>query len=219
MRSIAIFPCSYTHGASVIGELANRLRLRMYTDELLLADASRQFGITAGEIKLGVFSRIPQAAGYQLKKDKYVKLLRRTLQNLSARCPARRLYYGLHTCLLDPEQERVFKVLVFDEKESRIQRAIRQEGLTRKAAEAHIRNHDARVSGWTRYLFDKEAYDPSLYDALIPVHNKSSLEITEEIAGIYISIQHRRIPFIEDEAIQAGSGHYHYQESQVGCTV
>ena len=38
MRSIALFPCSYTDGAGIIGELSATLFLQVYTDEMLFAD-------------------------------------------------------------------------------------------------------------------------------------------------------------------------------------
>jgi len=216
MQSIAIFPCSYTHGASLIGELSNSLRLKVYIDELLFTDVSRQFSIPIEELKTVIFSRKPESHRYLLKKDKYLNLLKCALEALASRSPGRRLYYGLHTSLLELKRDRVFRVLVFDEQEARIKRAMQQEGLTRRVAKEHIRRHDAKVSGWTRFLFGKEAYEPSLYDVLIPLNNRNSLEITAEIAALFKSAHGRQIPFATAAASRPVPGSYLYQESRTG---
>ena len=38
MVSIAFFPCTFIDGASIVGEVAARLGLRVYTDALLYLD-------------------------------------------------------------------------------------------------------------------------------------------------------------------------------------
>jgi len=218
MQSIAIFPCSYTHGASVIGELSNCLRLKVYIDEFLFADVSKHFGIPVEKLKQVICGRTPKLHSHHLQKSKYINFLRCALEALSLHSPGRRLHYGLHTSLLELKRDKIFKVLVFDEEESRIQRAMRQEGLTKKVARQHIHRHDAKVSGWTRFLFGKEAYQPSLYQARIPLNNRSSLEITAEIAALFKDAQGRRIPLAGGAATRSVPGYNLCLGNQAGCT-
>jgi hypothetical protein len=51
MRSLALFPCSHTDGAGIIGELSNSLNLRVYTDAMLFADISEQFGVRVEKLQ------------------------------------------------------------------------------------------------------------------------------------------------------------------------
>jgi cytidylate kinase len=181
MRSIALFPCSYTDEARIIGELSNALHLRVYTDEMLFSEISEQFGIPVEKLKKILFSRTPIQNRNRLEKDKYIDLVRCSLAARSVLSRDGCIFYGVHTSLLDTESDRVLKVLVFDEVEGRVQRAMQQEGFSENAARDFIIQHDKKVSAWTRYLFNEEAYAPSLYDLVVTYNNKELLDITTQI--------------------------------------
>jgi len=181
MRSLAIFPCTYTYGASIIGELANRLRLKVYTGEMLFADVTEQFGIPTEEVRKIIVRRMPSLTRHLLQKKKAVDLLRYALAAQQKSSARGRLFYGLHTSLLEDNRDTILKVLIFDEPERRIQRARVQEGLTEKAARDHIRKHDEKASGWNKFLYQREAYDRSLYDLVIPIGDRNPLDISENI--------------------------------------
>jgi two-component system response regulator CpxR len=216
MRSIAIFPCSYTYGASVIGELSNQLRLKVYTDEMLFSDVSGQFGIPAEKVKLMICGRMPALNRYMLKKERYVNLLKCSLEAQTTYSPDRRLYYGLHTSLLDIKKDRVLKVLVFDDEERRVKRAMQQEGFTEKVAREHIQRHDEKVSDWTNFLVNKEAYDQSLYDVVIPLNNSNPLHIVTDIIELFKEMESSQTPFQTDTALLVLENHLHIG-NQISC--
>lgn len=193
MRSIALFPCSYTDGAGIIGELSATLFLQVYTDEMLFADISKRFGVPVHDLKKTIFGREAEPDGQPSAKGKYITFARLLLDAPAMVLSGRRMFYGLHTALLGPACERILKVLVFDNEERRIRRAMRQEGCREAAAREFIRRHDEKVSRWTRYLFDKDAYDRSLYDLVISYDDNSDLlDITAQIAEKYDTIENRR---------------------------
>jgi len=218
MRSIAIFPCSYTFGASVIGELSNYLHLRVYTDEMLFADVSEQFGVSSEEMKKVICGHMPALNRYSLKKKRYINIMKCSLEAQSMYSPDRRLYYGLHTSLLDIKKNRIFKILVYDDKETRCKRAMQQEGFTDKRAREHIHNHDENVCEWTRFLVNKEAYDQSLYDVVIPVNNRNPFDITTDIAERYNSLESFQKSFQSHPALSVPGNHMYIknQMSHVG---
>lgn len=181
MQSLALFPCSYTDEAGLIGELSNALHLRVYTDEMLFSDISDQFGIHVEKVKKILFRTSPELNRYKLKKEKYINLLRCALEARRKLSPGGCIFYGVHTSLLDTESDQVFKVLVVDDEQGRVLRAIQQDGLTEDAAREHIWRHDEKVSGWTQFLFNEDAYAPSLHDLVISWNNNSFLNITGEI--------------------------------------
>jgi two-component system, OmpR family, response regulator CpxR len=181
MRSIAIFPCSFTEGAGTIGQLSGFLHLRVFTDEMLFLDISEQFGIPVDKVRTVLCRKTPELNRCKLEKTRYLNLARCSLEARRTISRSGRIHYGLHTSLLDSESDRVIKVLVHDEREGRIRRAMQQEGFSRRRAEEFISRHDEQVSAWTRFLFNEDAYAPSLYDLVISCKNRKLLDITAEI--------------------------------------
>ncbi|EKD33844.1 MAG: Ntr family protein two-component system response regulator [uncultured bacterium] len=195
MRSIALFPCSYTDGAGIIGELSAALRLQVYTDDMLFADISKRFGVPVHELKKTIFARESEPDRQPSDKEKYITFARLLLVAPTMLYSGRRMFYGLHTALLDTAGERILKVLVFDSEERRMRRAMRQEGCKEAAAREYIRRHDEKVSRWTRYLCGKDAYDRSLYDFFVSYDNNGLLDITAQIVQQYKAAYNPSKPF------------------------
>jgi cytidylate kinase len=191
MQSLALFPCSYTDEAGLIGELSNALQLRVYTDEMLFSDISDQFGIHVEKVKKILFRTSPELNRYKLKKEKYINLLRCSLEARRKLSPGGCIFYGVHTSILDTEGDQVFKVLVVDDEQGRVRRAMQQDGLSEDAAREYIRRHDEKVSKWTQFLFNEEAYAHSLHDLVISWKNNCFLnilgQITERFQRVRIS--------------------------------
>ena len=92
-------------------------------------------------------------------------------------------------------------MLVFDDEERRVKRAIQQEGFTEKVAREHIQRHDEKVSDWTNFLFHKLAYDQSLYDVVLPLNNKNPTEITLEVIEYFKNMASSQTTFQANAAL------------------
>jgi cytidylate kinase len=189
MRSIALFPCSYTDSALIIGELAAALRLKIYTDEMLFMDISERFGVPKKTLRRMIFGTAQSRNGNPFEKEIFVDLAKRTLATQRKLFQGRRMFFGLHTTLLDPQLARVLKVLVYDDEGRRVKRAMRQEGFSRIVAREVVRQHDRKASVLPKFLFHKEAYDRSLYDVVIQHRAKDTLEVTRQIIQHYNDIE------------------------------
>jgi len=189
MRSIALFPCSYTDSAMIIGELATALRLKVYTDEMLFADISERFRVPNKTLRRMIFGTAQSRNGNPYEKEIIIDLARRTLAAQRKLFSGRRMFFGLHTTLLDPQLARVLKVLVYDDEGRRVKRAMRQEGFSRIVAREVVRQHDQKASALTRFLFHKDAYDRSLHDVVIQRGTKDALEVTGQIIQHYNDIE------------------------------
>lgn len=198
MWSLALFPCSYTDGARIIGELSNSLRLPVYTDAMLFSDISEQFGVPVEKITEVIYEKQPLLRRHILRKKKYINLLRFSLDARRMLHPGRCLFYGLHTSLFDHHADRVLKVLIFDNKNSRTRRAVKQEGFTKENAWKYIADYDEHVSGWTQFLFHKHAYERSLYDAVIDFGTKDFLDVTRQVVSLNRDFAGYRTPLHAD---------------------
>lgn len=225
MRSIALFPCSYTDGATIIGELSTALRLKVYTDEMLFADISERFGVPKKTLRRMIFGTARTANGNAFEKEIFVDLARRSLAAQRRLLSGRRMFYGLHTTLLDPKVFRVLKVLLLDDEERRVQRAMRQEGVARALAAAFVRQHDLKASAWTEFLCGKKAYDCSLYDVVLSYRNKEVVEITGQIIQHYQDIEswfshfQQESPEVGADAAYLGAGAGEGQGVDSACGV
>jgi two-component system, OmpR family, response regulator CpxR len=183
MSSIALFPCLSTLDSGIVGELSSTLSLRVYTDENLLSETATRFGAHPERLKKMMFNKTSVFNQFTLEREKAVNMFRLILAEKLA-APVQYLFHGFLTSLIPTEVSEVLRVLVIDKKEARIERGVKM-GYSKSEAKKKIHNHDVSAFSWTEFLFDKEAYDSSLYDLVIPVENKSHRDITKEILGCF----------------------------------
>lgn len=183
MSSIALFPCLSTLDSGIVGELSSTLTLKVYTDHNLFGETAARFGGDPERLKKLMYSKTSVFNQFTLEKEKAVNMFRLILaEKLSA--PVQYLFYGFLTSLIPSEVTEVLRVLVVDKKAGRIERGIKS-GLSKSEAKKKIRNHDVSAFNWTDFLFEKEAYDSSLYDLVVPVAGRDHREITKEILGCF----------------------------------
>ena len=205
MSSLALFPCSSTLDSGIIGELSKTLSLTVFTDNNLFNETAERFSVSPERMKKMMYSKTSVFNQFTLEKEKSVNMFRQVLaEKLSS--PVEYLFHGFLTSLIPPQVTEVLRVLVVDQKEGRIERAIGQ-GLNKGEAKKNIRNHDVSAFYWTDFLFHKEAYDSSLYDLVIPVEGKDHRQITKEILGSFHKTSVLRTPesqsAVQDMKIQA----------------
>jgi two-component system response regulator CpxR len=192
MSSIALFPCLPTLESGIIGELSSILTLKVYTDENLLGDAVALFGCNAGRLRKMVHGRTSVFNQFTLEKEKTVNLLRLILADKLSE-PEQYLFHGFLTSLIPPQVSEVLRVAVVDTKENRIARSM-GEGLSQWEAKKSIHTQDVSAFSWTDFLFNKEAYDSSLYDLVIPVEKRDHRKITKDILGCFHKTSVLRTP-------------------------
>jgi CheY-like chemotaxis protein len=183
MSSIALFPCVPTLESGIIGELSSTLTLKVYTDENLLRETADKFGGNPERLRKMLFSKTSVFNQFTLEREKSINMFRLLLaEKLSS--DEEYLFYGFLTSLISPQITEVLRVLVVDKKERRIERSM-EEGLSKKEAQKSVRSHDVSAYSWTDFLFQKEAYDSTLYDLVVPVENLNHRQITKEILGYF----------------------------------
>lgn len=183
MSSIAMFPCLPTLESGIIGELSTILTLQVYTDDNLLRDTAAQFGTDVERLKKMMYDRTSVFNQFTLEKEKAVEMMRLVLADKLC-SPDQYLFHGYITSLIPPAVTEVLRVVVVDTRERRIERNI-LEGLPKREAKKNIHNHDVSAFSWTEFLFNKEAYDSSLYDLVVVVEDQDHRQITKEVLGCF----------------------------------
>jgi two-component system, OmpR family, response regulator CpxR len=179
MSSIAIFPCRHTPAENIAKELTNRFTLKTYTDENLIIDTADAFGVSDDKLRTAMFGKTSVFNKFTLEREKMINMLRHSL-HLLLDSTDQYLFEGFLTSLIPPRINHILKVLVVDSQEDRISYAVAN-GIGDKQAKKSRKEFDKMSYGWTDFLFNKEAYDSSLYDLVIPVAQKTENELVEAI--------------------------------------
>jgi cytidylate kinase len=179
---IALFPCYYTDEAALIGESCYLLNERICTDEMLLDDVSRHFSLSRAELKKILFGAHKQSPRHIATKNKYLNLLKLSIEMRLLENREVFVHYGLHTSLLPVNSIAFAKFLVVDDLQTRIKRAVQLEGFSKeKTAKLHIARKDKTAKHWTHFLLGTDPYDESLHDIIIPCAGKKTTDIARMI--------------------------------------
>lgn len=183
MSSIAVFPCPFTPAAGVIGKLAEILELELFSDSDLMGAATATAGADPEKLKKMLYGATSVFNQFTLEREMTVNLFRTLLADKLAG-PGRYLFHGFLASLFPAAVTHVLRVLMVDNKQVRLARAMEQ-GLSERAAKRTVRAADVSAYSWTDFLFQKEAYDKSLYDLVIPVETRTEQELADEIIKAY----------------------------------
>ncbi len=177
MVSISLFPSLFTGGAGIIGQLIHSLHLKVYTDEMLLADIAEQFGISK--------EKLSRLYAKEHTCNHLASLMEITCAAKRKTNPGRYLFYGLHTAILHSEADKVLKIFITDTDERRVKRAMINENIGEKVARSTMTKHDEKSLRWIKFLFHKAPSDPSLYDRIIHIGHKGTVEIANQIITLH----------------------------------
>lgn len=179
MSSIAIFPCRHTPAENIAQELASRLTLKKYIDEDLITDTANAFGVSEDKLRNAMFKKTSVFNKFTLEREKLINMLRQTLHK-KLNSTDQYLFEGFLTSLIPSSVSHVLKVLVVASHGERIA-YVTANGMSEKQAQKMRKEFDKMAYGWTDFLFNKEAYDSSLYDLVIPMDQKTEDELVEAI--------------------------------------
>jgi len=179
MSSIAIFPCRHTPAENIAKELASRLTLKIYTDENLIADTVAASGVSEEKLRNAMFGKTSVFNKFTLEREKLINVLKHTLQQ-RLNSTDQYLFEGLLTSLIPTSINHVLKVLVVASHADRTSYAIAS-GMSDKSAQKSRKEFDKIAYGWTDFLYNKEAYESSLYDLVIPMDQKTEEELAEAV--------------------------------------
>lgn len=174
-------------------------------DREILVDASQLFDVS--EKKLikylhdapGIIERIKDG------KTKYLKMIQSVL--LAHASEDNLVYSGHAGHLLLPPVQHLLKVRINVDLEARVQFVQEQEGWNRSRALEFIKTEDQHRENWTRYLYNQDLNDPSLYDMVLHIDHLSLEDVVEIICSTAsrksFQATHASRQTIRDHAVKA----------------
>lgn len=159
--------------------LAKRLECEVVSDQEIIDRTAEKQGLKLKSIIKTVESKNIALNDFTFEREKCIAGLKKTLAEYvqGGNC----IIYGNLGHLIPTRVSHMLKVLLITDKAHRIQTGMAKGSLPEAEADKMIREADKTAIFWTNGLFEKKAWDPSLYDLVVPTDKLSPLEIAEMI--------------------------------------
>ncbi len=192
MAIIALFSGIYCHSDEIADNITTALALTRVT-ELVFSETSKRFDISVDELRSAligagsIFGKLTNA------REKHIACLRLVLAEMIQ--PDMILVEGCLSHLIPRTISHALRVCVIANHDYRLGLAQKQSNLSEKEADRVINSSDKDNFACTEFLFEKPAYDASLYDVILPMHDRSPEEaaaaICEQAAGDAVATTER----------------------------
>ena len=180
MPSITLFHGNFVHSKDICSRTAEILGYQVVYDPDLIRAAGERFAIAENKIARAVYEKPSAFDKFTHEKARCVAYLKSVMATDLAE--ENKIYYGFLGHLIPASVSHVLKVCLVADRPARIA-AAGATGMSGKAAGKAIIKHDESCAFWTDHLFQKDPWDASLYDIILPTDKKSTDECAEIISG------------------------------------
>jgi len=182
MAIICISRGTFSGGEAVAQQVAERLGYPCLSREANLARAAARYHIPA-EAFTATLEKRPSFWDKVLgERDLYLLCVRAALFEQAQ--GGQLVYHGYLGQFLLPEVSPVLRVRVIADQEFRLRAVMEQQHLPKPEALAHIKRVDQKRREWTRFLFDVDWEDPSLYDMVLNLGGMAVETAVETVIGL-----------------------------------
>ncbi len=183
MPSIALFFSTFTNEDKIREKLSSTLNLPIVDDADILDSVCETNFTTRNKLEQAIHRKTSVFNQFTLERERNVAYLKFAL---AGKLGQKRnvMYCGYTTLLIPHDITHVLKVLVVDNYDLRVQRAVK-DGLSEREAVKNIKTDDLNAHAWSAFLYYKEAFDKSLYDIVIPIGRKSVDQVVALIKENY----------------------------------
>lgn len=164
MAIITISRGTFSGGKRLAACLGATLGFRVISREVLVAAAER-YGVREETLAQCIEHPPTFWERFSLDRQKYLAAITAAL--CQEALPDNVVYHGHAGHLLLAGVAHVMRVRVIAPMAMRLPEAMAAHGLETKAAEAYIRARDAERVAWTRFLYNIDWHDVSLYDLIV----------------------------------------------------
>ncbi len=183
MPTICLFDGTYTQGTQFAERLVDAMGLTR-RDELLMESVAKDHGVSVDDLTRAIQGPAFLFNKYTRKRERLLVMLKEAL--VDALSEENGLIVGPMSHLIPRSIPQILHVALVADTESRIKDMMASRSLSDKEAEKQIHDADAKSQQWTQYLFGLGAWDKSLFDMKIPLHElgmDKALELVQENAG------------------------------------
>ena len=171
MAVISISRGTFSGGKAIAEKVAARMQYPCVSREMMLEDAAKDFGVAEAHLEHVVNERPKPWQQNRDRRSAYLNFIRAALLRRSR--DGKLVYHGHAGHLLLTGVANILRVRVIASRAYRIDAAMRDFNIDRRAAIAQIEKDDAHTIKWTRFLYAVEWDDPFLYDLVLNLEQVS----------------------------------------------
>ncbi len=179
MAVITIFSGTFCHQDEVVAGISERLGYTEITKEIY-EKASSKLNISKEKIEKALWGPTPFFNRFTNEREKILAELKIVVAE--AIQPDSLILHGCLGHLIPRTIPHVLRVCLIANHDYRVKQMLENEGISEKEAHKKIHEDDENIFGCTSHLFEKPAYDESLYDIVIPMHNNTPEQAVDTIA-------------------------------------
>jgi len=166
MAIITLSRGSFSHGKEIAERVAERLGYKCISREILV-EASQYFKVSEMRLTQTIHDAPSILERITRGKEKYLNYIQAALLERVRKDNV--VYHGHAGHLFLPQISHVIKVRIIADMAERILYLQKSQPMSTSEAKTYLENEDRERALWTRYLFDKEITDASLYDIVINI--------------------------------------------------
>jgi len=179
MTIVAISRGSFSGGMILANCVAERLGYRCLA-RMDLAKVANRYGVSEEQISKAISETPGLLEHLRSERVRYMACAKAAL--VSEVTDERVVYHGLAGHFLLQEAPHVLSIRVIANMEYRIKEVMERRDLTREDAVQIIKTVDEKRSRWTKFLYNVDWSDPSLYDIVINLNNISISSACEVVS-------------------------------------
>ena len=195
MPIISVTNGLYSNSENIVKMFSEKFNYGIITDADMIERTHQATKIKKPTLKKVLESKQIAFNDFTHEKEKSIIAFKQTLSALVKE--GNYIFYGLLGHLIPKKVSHIMRILIISAKEKRIENAMAKHNLSEKDAIKQIYNSDKKAFLWTDSLFNKKAWDETLYDIVIP-----SREFDPDKAVELISKHLEKLPFNNEEIIK-----------------
>ncbi len=180
MSSLSIFYGVHSHAREICDQVVDTLGYTILTDEQIIDRAAKESKIPREKIIRAVYGKPSVFNKFTHERARCIAHLKAAMAK--ALQDDEKICYGFLGHLVPRAVSHMLRVCLIADLQARTRTAINA-GCKESEVAGEIAEADEKAAGWTRALFDKEPWDPSLYDIVIPTDKKSIEECSSIICS------------------------------------
>lgn len=168
MSVISLFSGSYCHGEEVAQKIVDLLGYKLIDDQVLIAQASERFKVDQNKLVKAISGKTSIFNKFTHERERSLAILRATLADLVKEDNFLLFTFCAH--MIPREISHILKACAIADIKYRTGLANKIDSLSEKDALKKIHKEDEGRVVLTEYVFNqRDPWDPSLYDIVIPM--------------------------------------------------
>ncbi|MCP3898904.1 MAG: response regulator [Desulfobacteraceae bacterium] len=197
MTILTITSGLYSNAGNTVEGLSKKLNTRIITDTDIIEKTHKTYNVKISILQK-VIKSIPIAFNdFTHEKEKCLALIKKTVSDYATQDDC--IFHGTLGHLIPNEISHAMKVLIITDKTTRVENGVSMHGLSHKESLKAVEQSDKFMALWINALFDKKAWDESLYDIVIPSDKLDVIESVDLISKHLEGLLSNKKELIQDE--------------------